>query len=83
MGGRKGGAMELNDGVASLSLGVILADSVATDSNNANCCRRFAETGISVAMGRARYGEISAVDDFRNVGERGDMGGLTEAFAVT
>lgn len=42
---------------------VILADSSARASSNANCFKRFPDVGIS--DGRDRYGEISAVLDVR------------------
>lgn len=52
-------------------IGANFSDSLATDSNKDNCCNRLAEVGTAVA--RAKYGEMSAVDeDLREVGEVGD-----------
>jgi len=45
---------EYGAGVRLVNLGVILADSLATDSSKASCCKRLAETGTSVAIGRVR-----------------------------
>lgn len=65
------------------SIGVLLADSCATDSSRANCCSRRADIGTSTAFDK--YGDMSAVAVRRVIGDRGEAGanmGDLFAFAV-
>jgi hypothetical protein len=59
-----------------LKIGVILADSSATLSNNASCFSRLPDIGTSAE--RSKYGEMSAVRELR----RDEREGETEVDAV-